>query len=177
MSAIEQTQTTTQGDQQPKAIVRERSPIRCPHCRAVDPEIKYGELAYYTQTFIPESADWAGDGELGETDGSYTTDACCTVCDGDITTYLIGWSKRNPDHAPYAGFAHEVYIPRGLPLRRNSQQFLAGMEWSCGTQYQGAFLQPSDEELKSYIALYKMRLGAMLDEQTERARLKAVANG
>lgn len=170
MEPNETTGTTEEGVRAPGARPR----IRCPHCRAVDPEINYGELAYYEQPYDPSTEDWTGAGEVvGETDGSSTIIAKCSACDEDITTYLIGWSRRNPDYAPYAHFVHEIYIPRGLPLRRNARAFLAGIEWSHGKRYQGAYTQPTDEELEAAIALRVRELGQLLDEREERTRLKA----
>lgn len=170
---METTGNSAEGGEGARTSVRTppaRPRIRCPHCRAVDPPIDYGELAYYEQSYLPDTEDWAGNGELGETDGTATIVAKCSRCDGDITTYLIRWSARNPDHEPYAGFAHEVHIPRGLPLPRNARQFLADREWCHGRNYQGTHKQPLDWELQAAIDAHRRELGLLLDEREERQR-------
>lgn len=144
----------------PQPEQAERPRIRCPHCRAIDPEIDYGELTYYEQPYDPSTEDWTGAGEVvGDTDGSATIIAKCSVCDNDITTYLIGWSNRHPNHAPHAHFVHEVHIPRGLPLKRTL------------SQNRHPELSLRDADLQQLIDGAIRTLSSCLDEKEERIRL------
>lgn len=128
-------------------------PVRCPHCRTVDPEIQYGQYTYNTQVYTPDRGagdDWSTSDYCYE--GDVILSASCVSCDGDLTPYLLRRDRRCPGNDTPGGFVHDVPIPRGLPRRTRA---------IC-----------SDAALQVAIDAKRVELGQLLDEQTERARVR-----
>lgn len=142
-----------------------RPPFRCPHCRNVEPAIKYGELIYSSQVCHIEDgdcSDWDAS-DYGNADGSYYISAECQMCERDITAALMRYHAKHPGNTIPSEFVHECGIPRSLPLPKSSRLV---KEWTIW----------SDKDLQDRIDHARDTLGYLLDEQARRSAEKQKAH-
>jgi hypothetical protein len=136
-------------------------PFRCPHCRTVQPEIRFYEMVCSSQDYSTEAEEWTDDYSNGDADGSSLTGAYCRACERELTDAILQYDRRYPANAIPNSFVHEILIVRKLPLKRTL------------SPRRNPILALSDQQLQGMIAEGARALGEFLDEREARAAVKA----